>query len=730
MPHFQSGVNKWLEAVNLLPNGFCIKAVDQVQMLSEAKAAKPGIKTDLRHWYDNNYVFGGTLAENKSRARAFYNSFIDNTFLAHAHNVDYIEELNEYNASSHTGQELADRVRWAQAAAEVWNFEYRNDSRLSHIRLVMCNIAVGNDLHVDFAQIAASTNSILGLHPYDHWINGVRDPGSWQYYAGRWNTMDAQYRAAGYTIQWMFTEAGPFSSAVDGWKHPNVHNGDIEKYKQSVKWFIDQCKTTHAYQTGRILGFHLFTSGGGSQWNKFETAGDDLVKVCQVIGANWNSVPVPPDPPEPEPEPIPGNLLRNAGFEIPNGWTNGTTGQVPFEWIFEYYLGNNPYDPAPYVKPETRVILKSQLPAGEWEQFGLTGNQAVKAFKGDLPWHGAYIQNLTQPLSQPGKATFRFFADLVLSYNPKVYATYDPNNPAGMIRINDGEWVLMRPGVINELIVTLPAGTTRLKVETKYHYPLPNNAIFFDDPRLEEVAPTPPPNDPCQPREVYSRVYVVLPQHATAEQFAAVAKQFHGQRRTIGFSYDDAGHGPGLTSRTAILLGIPDNERQLFIDWYAEHYPGTAVQFGVLPSPFEFMAYPVEGEPYVLTSPFNSPRVYDGVPYPHEGVDLKAATGKVIVSVASGVVDGIRTVDPGKGYGLYVRVKHDERYLTWYGHLLSVGVTVGQSVAAGQYLGIADNSGQSTGSHLHLTLVDLVDGLDGYIVDSVIDPTPYLEKFS
>jgi hypothetical protein len=97
-------------------------------------------------------------------------------------------------------------------------------------------------------------------------------------------------------------------------------------------------------------------------------------------------------------------------------------------------------------------------------------------------------------------------------------------------------------------------------------------------------SPPPPPADPCVPREKYGRVYVVLPQNATAGQFAAVAEKYHGARRTIGFNYDDAGHGPGLSSRTAILLGIPAAQQQVFLDWYSQYYPGTAVQFEVLPS--------------------------------------------------------------------------------------------------------------------------------------------------
>lgn len=160
------------------------------------------------------------------------------------------------------------------------------------------------------------------------------------------------------------------------------------------------------------------------------------------------------------------------------------------------------------------------------------------------------------------------------------------------------------------------------------------------------------------------------------------------------------------------------------------------------PPPFEFKFYPVEGETLYVTSHFNAPRPQfpPTTNQKHEGVDLRAFIGKRLVSVADGVVDGIRTVDPGKGYGLYVRIKHTDRYLTWYGHMQSIAVSLGQQVAAGQFLGIADSTGEvypaptptnpGAGSHLHLTLQDLEEGLDGYIIAKVVNPLPWLEKFT
>ncbi|MCP3859965.1 MAG: hypothetical protein GY704_09955 [Phycisphaeraceae bacterium] len=50
------------------------------------------------------------------------------------------------------------------------------------------------------------------------------------------------------------------------------------------------------------------------------------------------------------------------------------------------------------------------------------------------------------------------------------------------------------------------------------------------------------------------------------------------QDRTVGPSFDDAGIG-ALDDKTAVLWEIPADQEQVYVDWFAEHYPGTVVQF-------------------------------------------------------------------------------------------------------------------------------------------------------
>lgn len=83
----------------------------------------------------------------------------------------------------------------------------------------------------------------------------------------------------------------------------------------------------------------------------------------------------------------------------------------------------------------------------------------------------------------------------------------------------------------------------------------------------------------------------------------------------------------------------------------------------------------------------------------HRGVDLSLNTGDTVRAAFSGTVVLVST-DP-KGYGRYVKVKHDNGLETLYGHLQAPLVTHGQKIYAGQPLGLGGATGNATGPHLH-----------------------------
>jgi len=103
-----------------------------------------------------------------------------------------------------------------------------------------------------------------------------------------------------------------------------------------------------------------------------------------------------------------------------------------------------------------------------------------------------------------------------------------------------------------------------------------NSNAYISRPVLEVATE---PSGRGAPREQYKRVYHVIPQEATLSRaFEIQTIAWHESRATCGGSYDDAGVGD-LDDRTAVLWDIPDAEKQVYLDWYAQWYPSVKVEF-------------------------------------------------------------------------------------------------------------------------------------------------------
>ncbi len=95
----------------------------------------------------------------------------------------------------------------------------------------------------------------------------------------------------------------------------------------------------------------------------------------------------------------------------------------------------------------------------------------------------------------------------------------------------------------------------------------------------------------------------------------------------------------------------------------------------------------------------------------HYGLDLGVPTGTDVKSTMNGKVVYAGWND--QGYGNLVIVQNGP-YETYYGHLSSVPVQVGQEVQAGSVIGISGSTGNSTGPHVHYEI---------RYNDQTIDPT-------
>lgn len=103
----------------------------------------------------------------------------------------------------------------------------------------------------------------------------------------------------------------------------------------------------------------------------------------------------------------------------------------------------------------------------------------------------------------------------------------------------------------------------------------------------------------------------------------------------------------------------------------------------------------------------------------HTGVDFIASSGTTVKAVGAGTV-----VSAGwaGAYGNEVIVRHEDGNYSQYAHLSSLSVSVGQSVTAGQGLGLSGSTGNSTGPHLHFEI------RTGQSYGSDIDPVAYLRS--
>lgn len=130
----------------------------------------------------------------------------------------------------------------------------------------------------------------------------------------------------------------------------------------------------------------------------------------------------------------------------------------------------------------------------------------------------------------------------------------------------------------------------------------------------------------------------------------------------------------------------------------------------------------------------------------HNGLDYYAEDGTPVYATHDGRVT-FAGYDGGGGLGVVIRTNEEYEhgdgvayFKTIYWHLKkdSLLVTGGQEVKRGQQIGEADNTGMSTGSHLHFGLKPIAKGENDWTwfnteqnngMLGAIDPSPYFVKF-
>ena len=241
------------------------------------------------------------------------------------------------------------------------------------------------------------------------------------------------------------------------------------------------------------------------------TASSFLIVGQTLVIPGWSgeivaNIQLPENPPaapvqEAETEPVQlvpvgANLLPNPSFEQDWYFFQGVSEwQIPNGWLLTVDEGANtlsPGDGGTFLRPEIRVVPKSDIPASEHALFVFDGQKTIKAFKGGAPTNFAIF---TDVALQPGnyRLTLNFFPDIIGAYNggTKIWATQELSSEARIIVDNGGTgWTVPQPGSKATLtydFVIEEASTVRVGGAFRSRYVNHNNGWFLDDWSLQAL---------------------------------------------------------------------------------------------------------------------------------------------------------------------------------------------------------------------------------------------------
>lgn len=124
--------------------------------------------------------------------------------------------------------------------------------------------------------------------------------------------------------------------------------------------------------------------------------------------------------------------------------------------------------------------------------------------------------------------------------------------------------------------------------------------------------------------------------------------------------------------------------------------------------------YPLEG---TITSPFGERmNPITNQKEEHTGIDIDVNQGTNVKAAADGT---ILKVGVDERFGNYIIISHNEVFTTCYAHLEQASRQEGEAVLQGDMIGIAGQTGNSTGPHLHFEIRK---------EEKRMNPVPFLPK--
>ena len=161
-----------------------------------------------------------------------------------------------------------------------------------------------------------------------------------------------------------------------------------------------------------------------------------------------------------------------------------------------------------------------------------------------------------------------------------------------------------------------------------------------------------------------------------------------------------------------------------------ETNPRVATSAAISSEPNGLYSMPVKRDEFMLiTSPFGM-RMHpiDHVRKMHNGIDISTHKDNLLATENNGKV--IKAGFDSKGGGNFVKVEYNRpdgsKTIATYCHLSQIDVKVGDTVNAGQKIGVSGSTGKSTGDHLHFAIDQIAS--DGS--SRKVDPASYLAEIA
>ena len=157
-------------------------------------------------------------------------------------------------------------------------------------------------------------------------------------------------------------------------------------------------------------------------------------------------------------------------------------------------------------------------------------------------------------------------------------------------------------------------------------------------------------------------------------------------------------------------FSLPQSAVNPISAWRPPPYPAP---WAILPEDHFYLQRPIPSGDVNWANPnYRYGNTLFGTESIHTGIDLSASRGTSVLAAGSGEVIWVGyglyrgLYDETDPYGLAIAIQHDFGYegqtlFTIYGHLESILVWPGQTVAAGEVLGKVGSTGHSSGPHLH-----------------------------